>query len=60
MKPRIVDLNNHAWSVIERQRACTRLLAGPNDLIFLNPFTGKPWASGEEPRREWTIRLLED
>ncbi len=56
-KPRIVELNDRAWSVIERQRERTQCLGDPACLIFLNPFTGKAWVSGEEQRREWVESL---
>lgn len=49
-RARIVELNDRAWAVIERQRARTSL-AGK--LVFINPFTRRPWATGEEQRREW-------
>jgi integrase len=40
--------------VIERQRARTQL---SGNLIFINPFTGRAWCTGEEQRREWQMSL---
>jgi len=51
---RTIELNARAWAVIERQRARTQL-AGP--LVFINPFTGRAWNTGEEQRREWMLSL---
>lgn len=53
-KARVVELNDRAWAVVERQRARTQLV-GP--LVFLNPFTGRQWATSEEQRREWVDSL---
>jgi integrase len=52
---RTVELNDLAWSVVERQRARTQMR--PEGLVFLNPFTDRPWNTGEEQRREWQASL---
>lgn len=51
---RVVELNDRAAAVIDRQRSRTQL-AG--DHVFRNPATGRPWNDGQEQRREWVIAL---
>ena len=51
---RIVELNDRAAAVIERQRARTQT-AGKE--VFWNPTTGKPWNDEQGQRKEWTTSL---
>lgn len=53
-RSRTVELNARARAVIERQRARTQMRG---DLVFMNPFTGRAWRTGEEQRREWVLCL---
>ncbi len=52
-KARTVELNDRAWSVIERQQARTKLRNIDGGLVFINPITDQPWASSDMQRREW-------
>lgn len=53
-KARIVELNERAAAVIQRQRARTQM-AGAH--VFINPTTKRPWNDQQEQRRDWEIAL---
>ena len=51
---RTVELNERAKNVIRRQEARTRLAGG---VVFINPFTNRPWNDDQEQRREWAAAM---
>lgn len=53
-RSRLVELNERAAAVIQRQRARTQM-AGAH--VFLNPATKRPWNDQQEQRRDWELVL---
>lgn len=53
-RARLVELNERAAGVIQRQRARTQV-AGAH--VFLNPVTKRPWNDQQEQRRDWELAL---
>lgn len=48
---RVVELNDRAMAVIQRQRSRTQLAGGH---VFMNPYTKRPWNDGQVQGKAWT------
>jgi len=57
-RARVVEFNDRAWAVIQRQRALTQAKTPTKSgRVFYNPWTDKPWNCEAEQRREWVDAL---